>query len=66
MESTLLVGDFLLVNKAVCGGCVPPTHLRLAAPGVTGRGRYVACISVLDSSRLMPVSGSAVPPARSR
>jgi signal peptidase I len=31
MENTLLVGDFLLVNKAVFGSSVPGTHLRTVA-----------------------------------
>jgi signal peptidase I len=31
MENTLLVGDFLLVNKAVFGSTIPGTHVRTAA-----------------------------------
>src|SRR5690606_18782855 len=31
MENTLLVGDFLLVNKAVYGAEIPITHTRLPA-----------------------------------
>lgn len=31
MENTLLVGDFLLVNKAVFGAEIPGTHLRIPA-----------------------------------
>ncbi|HYO46162.1 MAG TPA: signal peptidase I, partial [Gemmatimonadota bacterium] len=34
MEDTLLIGDFLLVNKAVYGAQIPGTHYRL--PGFTG------------------------------
>jgi signal peptidase I len=38
MEETLLVGDFLLVNKAVFGGHVPFTSARLPAFGEPRRG----------------------------
>ena len=31
MENTLLIGDFLLVNKAVYGAQIPGTHYRLPA-----------------------------------
>ena len=41
MENTLLVGDFLLVNKAVYGAQVPGTGLRLPAIGDPGRGDIV-------------------------
>lgn len=38
MERTLLVGDFLLVNKAVYGAQVPGTAMRLPAFGHPGHG----------------------------
>jgi signal peptidase I len=41
MENTLLVGDFLLVNKAVYGAEVPGTNLRLPAVTEPGRGDVV-------------------------
>lgn len=41
MESTLLVGDFLLVNKAVYGAQVPGTAMRLPAFGAPERGDIV-------------------------
>ncbi len=41
MENTLLVGDFLLVNKAVYGAQVPGTEIRLPAFGEPGRGDVV-------------------------
>lgn len=41
MEATLLVGDFLLVNKAVYGAQVPGTAVRLPAFGEPGRGEVV-------------------------
>lgn len=41
MEGTLLVGDFLLVNKAVYGAQVPGTALRLPAFGDPERGDVV-------------------------
>ncbi len=41
MEGTLLVGDFLLVNKAVYGAQLPGTPVRLPALGEPGRGDVV-------------------------
>lgn len=41
MEGTLLVGDFLLVNKAVYGAQVPGTAVRLPAFGEPERGDVV-------------------------
>jgi len=41
MENTLLVGDFLLVNKAVYGGHIPGTHLSLGSLKEPERGDVV-------------------------
>ena len=41
MENTLLVGDFLLVNKAVYGAEIPGTALKLPALAEPGRGDVV-------------------------
>jgi signal peptidase I len=41
MEGTLLVGDFLLVNKAVYGAQVPGTAVRLPAFGEPERGHVL-------------------------
>lgn len=41
MERTLLVGDFLLVNKAVYGAEVPGTHIRIPAFSEPRRGDIV-------------------------
>ena len=41
MERTLLVGDFLLVNKAAYGAQVPGTAIRLPAMGPPERGDVV-------------------------
>ena len=41
MESTLLVGDFLLVNKAVYGADIPGTELRLPAFAEPRRGEVI-------------------------
>jgi signal peptidase I len=44
MENTLLVGDFLLVNKAVFGATVPRTSARLPAFAEPGRGDIVVFV----------------------
>lgn len=44
MEKTLLVGDFLLVNKAVYGAEIPGTHLRLPAFEQPRRGDIVVFV----------------------
>jgi signal peptidase I len=44
MEDTLLVGDFLLVNKAVFGGRIPGIGVRLPAFGEPGRGDVVVFV----------------------
>jgi len=41
MENTLLVGDFLLVNKAVYGGHIPGTHLSFGSFREPRRGDVV-------------------------
>jgi len=41
MENTLLVGDFLLVNKAVYGGRIPGTRITIPALKEPGRGDVV-------------------------
>src|SRR3970040_271184 len=41
MENTLLVGDFLLVNKAVYGATVPFTDIRLPAFNMPERGDVI-------------------------
>ena len=44
MENTLLVGDFLLVNKAVYGAEIPGTSLRLPAFDQPRRGDIVVFV----------------------
>lgn len=44
MENTLLVGDFLLVNKLVYGAEIPGTHIRLPALDQPERGDVVVFI----------------------
>jgi signal peptidase I len=51
MEGTLLVGDFLLVNKAVFGAEVPLTHARLPAWTHPGRGDVVVFLPPHDPAR---------------
>jgi signal peptidase I len=51
MEQTLLVGDFLLVNKAVYGAPVPLTGIRLPAFEVPDRGDVVVFGYPLDRSK---------------
>ncbi len=51
MENTLLVGDFLLVNKAVYGAEVPGTHLRLPAIDEPRRGDIVVFVPPHEPDR---------------
>ena len=51
MESTLLVGDFLLVNKAVYGAQVPGTSMRLPAFGEPERGDVVVFMPPHDQDK---------------
>ncbi|MGK7313213.1 MAG: signal peptidase I [Candidatus Longimicrobiales bacterium M2_2A_002] len=51
MENTLLVGDFLLVNKAVYGAQVPGTSVRLPAFGAPERGDVVVFTPPHDPAR---------------
>ncbi len=44
MENTLLVGDFLLVNKAVYGAQIPGTRLELPAIGAPEQGDIVVFV----------------------
>jgi len=44
MENTLLVGDFLLVNKAVYGAQLPLTHLHLPAFSEPERGEIIVFV----------------------
>jgi signal peptidase I len=48
MEGTLLVGDFLLVNKAVYGAEVPYTHARLPAFSAPTRGDVIVFLPPHD------------------
>lgn len=51
MEDTLLIGDFLLVNKAVYGAQVPFTGIRLPAFNDPDRGDIVVFQYPLDRSK---------------
>jgi signal peptidase I len=51
MEGTLLVGDFLLVNKAVYGAELPITHTRLPAFSDPTRGDVVVFLPPHDPHR---------------
>lgn len=51
MEQTLLVGDFLLVNKAVYGAQVPGTSVRLPAFGYPARGEVVVFMPPHDPTK---------------
>lgn len=51
MEGTLLVGDFLLVNKAVYGAEIPGTHMRLPAFTTPQRGDVVVFLPPHDPQR---------------
>ncbi len=65
MESTLLVGDFLLVNKLVYGATIPLTSLRLPAVREPRRGDVVVFEWPTDQSknfvkRLVALPGDTV------
>lgn len=51
MENTLLVGDFLLVNKAVYGARVPATGARLPAFAEPARGDIVVFVPPHDAGK---------------
>lgn len=51
MEGTLLVGDFLLVNKAVYGAEIPYTHTHLPALTRPGRGDVIVFIPPHDPNK---------------
>ena len=51
MEGTLLVGDFLLVNKAVYGAEIPITHTRLPAFSEPRRGDVLVFLPPHDPER---------------
>lgn len=51
MEGTLLIGDFLLVNKAVYGAEIPGTHMRLPAFALPQRGDVVVFLPPHEPER---------------
>ena len=51
MEGTLLIGDFLLVNKAVYGAEIPITHTRLPAFSHPRRGDVLVFLPPHDPER---------------
>jgi signal peptidase I len=51
MENTLLVGDFLLVNKAVYGAEVPGLHARLPSFSEPQRGEVVVFLPPHDPAK---------------
>ena len=51
MENTLLVGDFLFVNKAVYGAQIPFSHAHLPALAQPRRGDVVVFVPPHDSSK---------------
>jgi signal peptidase I len=65
MENTLLIGDFLLVNKAVFGAQIPILHTHLPAFAQPRRGEVVVFVPPHDPSkyyvkRLIGVPGDTV------
>jgi signal peptidase I len=51
MESTLLVGDFLLVNKAVYGAELPMMHARIPGVAIPARGDVVVFLPPHDPNK---------------
>ncbi len=51
MERTLMVGDFLLVNKAIYGAEIPLTHTRLPSFSLPDRGDVVVFFPPHDPHR---------------
>jgi signal peptidase I len=61
MESTLLVGDFLLVNKAAFGAAIPRTAIRLPALSHPRRGEIVVFVPPHDRGRTYVKRVAGVP-----
>ncbi len=51
MENTLMVGDFLLVNKAVYGAEIPGAHTRLPAFAAPRHGDVIVFVPPHDSTK---------------